>query len=177
MHWVIVLHLHVGLEGCSQPGELWFVDILMYKCIYVHVYKLEYNYSSELVYRKDVEASNTVHMTCIRVVLVLELISNMRSSCVHICTCIYTTCVYSVTVSGIHVIPSPEIEMERVWTWQWSETLSSPSVSPSIHACMDVYMYYTVYIHVYTYMFMYVLHVHCTCIYMYMYNVQYGVHL
>ena len=27
-HWVIVLHL--GLEGCSQPRELWFVDILMY---------------------------------------------------------------------------------------------------------------------------------------------------
>ena len=27
MHWVIVLHL--GLEGCSQPRELWFVDILM----------------------------------------------------------------------------------------------------------------------------------------------------
>ena len=21
--------LHLGLEGCSQPGELWFVDILM----------------------------------------------------------------------------------------------------------------------------------------------------
>ena len=27
-HWVIVLHL--GLEGCSQPKELWFVDILIY---------------------------------------------------------------------------------------------------------------------------------------------------
>ena len=27
-HWVIVLHL--GLEGCSQPRELWLVDILMY---------------------------------------------------------------------------------------------------------------------------------------------------
>ena len=28
-HWVIVLHL--GLEGCSQPRELWFVDILVYR--------------------------------------------------------------------------------------------------------------------------------------------------
>ena len=27
-YWVIVLHL--GLEGCLQPRELWFVDILMY---------------------------------------------------------------------------------------------------------------------------------------------------
>ena len=27
-HWVIVLHL--GLEGCLQPRELRFVDILMY---------------------------------------------------------------------------------------------------------------------------------------------------
>ena len=26
-NWVIVLHL--GLEGCSQPRELWFIDILM----------------------------------------------------------------------------------------------------------------------------------------------------
>ena len=30
-HWVIVLHL--GLEGCSQPRELWFIDILMYYTI------------------------------------------------------------------------------------------------------------------------------------------------
>ena len=37
-HWVIVLHL--GLEGCSQPRELWFVDILMYSCFsstWIHV--------------------------------------------------------------------------------------------------------------------------------------------
>ena len=34
-HWVIVLHL--GLEGCSQPRELWFVDILM--CTYMYIYK------------------------------------------------------------------------------------------------------------------------------------------
>ena len=26
-HWVIVLHL--GLEGCLQPRELWFVDIFI----------------------------------------------------------------------------------------------------------------------------------------------------
>ena len=32
--WVIVLHL--GLEGCSQPRELWFSDILMY--IYMYMY-------------------------------------------------------------------------------------------------------------------------------------------
>ena len=25
-----MIALHVGLEGCSQPRELWFVDILMY---------------------------------------------------------------------------------------------------------------------------------------------------
>ena len=37
-HWVIVLHL--GLEGCSQPRELWFVDILMriFYNIHVHVH-------------------------------------------------------------------------------------------------------------------------------------------
>ena len=28
IHGVIVLHL--GLEGCSQPMELWFSDIIMY---------------------------------------------------------------------------------------------------------------------------------------------------
>ena len=34
-HWVIVLHL--GLEGCSQPMELWFIDILMYiQYMYIH---------------------------------------------------------------------------------------------------------------------------------------------
>ena len=31
--------LHLGLEGCSQPRELWFVDVLMYMtynvCVYV----------------------------------------------------------------------------------------------------------------------------------------------
>ena len=27
VHWVIVLHL--GLEGGSQPRELWFINILM----------------------------------------------------------------------------------------------------------------------------------------------------
>ena len=36
-HWVIVLYL--GLEGCLQPRELWFVDILMYvytcTCVYM----------------------------------------------------------------------------------------------------------------------------------------------
>ena len=26
-HWVTLIVLHLGLEGCSQPRELWFVDI------------------------------------------------------------------------------------------------------------------------------------------------------
>ena len=31
-HTICGIHvvLHLGLEGCSQPRELWFVDILMY---------------------------------------------------------------------------------------------------------------------------------------------------
>ena len=39
-HWVIVLHL--GLEGCSQTRELWFIDILIcrryvYTCMSHHI--------------------------------------------------------------------------------------------------------------------------------------------
>ena len=36
INWVIVLHL--GLEGCSQPRESWFSDILMYhSLVIIHI--------------------------------------------------------------------------------------------------------------------------------------------
>ena len=51
--WVI----HLGLEGCSQPRELWFSDILMYMhamhvhaCKYVHVLYMYIVYTCTVVH-------------------------------------------------------------------------------------------------------------------------------
>ena len=54
--------LHLGLEGCSQPGELWFVDILMYVhlCLCTHRLKTE---AGEIV---ELPSSLEVKVCCYR---------------------------------------------------------------------------------------------------------------
>ena len=45
-HWVIVLHL--GFEGCSQPRELWFVDILM--CYVNIIFRFQIQFTACVIY-------------------------------------------------------------------------------------------------------------------------------